>query len=31
MRYYNYDDIDLNDPHEWDIYGYPGCVGRGDV
>lgn len=30
MRYYNHDDVDLNDPHEWDIYGYPGWVLFGD-
>lgn len=30
MRYYEYDDIDLNDPHTWDTHGYPGWVLYGD-
>ena len=30
MRYYEYDDVDLDDPHTWDTYGYPGWVLYGD-
>lgn len=30
MHYYDYDDVNLNNPHEWDIYGYPGWVVYGD-